>query len=109
LGGTLCCFYHKSTKRLLAADMLLNITPTPVMEPLIDNPDVRERGILTLLNSYEYFNELEISTVYPGHYEEFDDPKIKIDRQVKRIHSRKEECFDLIVSGTDNLLEIFQV
>ena len=106
--STQSCFYHKSSKRLLAADMLLNITPTPVMEPLIDNPDVRERGILTLLKSYEYFRELEISTVYPGHYEEFDDPKVKIDRQVKRIHSRKEECYKLIAEGTDNLLEIFQ-
>lgn len=106
--STQSCFYHKPSKRLLAADMLLNITPTPVMEPLIDNPDVRERGILTLLKSYEYFRELEISTVYPGHYEEFDDPKVKIDRQVKRIHSRKEECYKLIAEGTDNLLEIFQ-
>jgi len=106
--STQSCFYHRITKRLLSADMLLNITPTPVMEPLIDNPKVRERGILTLLKSYEYFRGMDISTVYPGHYEEFDDPKIKIDRQVKRIHARKEECFDLIAGGTDNLLEIFQ-
>ena len=43
-----------------------------------------------------------------GHYQEFDDPKVKIDRQVKRIHQRKEECYELIASGTYNLLEIFQ-
>lgn len=106
--STQSCFYHRPTQRLLAADMLLNITPTPVMEPLNDNQDVRERGILTLLQSYEYFRNLDITTVYPGHYQEFDDPKVKIDRQVKRIHQRKEECYELIASGTDNLLEIFQ-
>ena len=107
--STQSCFYHKSTRRLLAADMLLNITPTPVMEPLIDDEHVRERGILTMLESYEYFRNLDISTVYPGHFEEFNDPKVKIDRQVKRIHQRKEECYDLIGNGSDNLLYIFQV
>lgn len=107
--STQSCFYHRATQRLLSADMLLNITPTPVMEPLIDDENVREKGILTMLQSYEKFRALDISTVYPGHYEVFDDPKVKIDRQVKRIHQRKEECFQLISEGVNNLMDIFQM
>lgn len=105
---TQSCFYNKRTLQLFSADMLLKITPTPVMEVNPEDSSVREKSILTMLRSYEKFRNLPTSMVYPGHYEIFDDPIAKIDQQINRIHSRKEECFDLIASGTSDLVAIFQ-
>lgn len=106
---TQSCFYNPITHQLISADMLLKITPTPVMEVDPDDHSQRERSIVTMLDSYSKFRDLETSMVYPGHYENFDDPIDKIDYQVGRIHLRKEECFELIKNGTTDLLQIFQV
>ncbi len=105
---TQSCFYHQESKRLFAADMLLKITPTPVMEPTEEDGSIREKGILTMLDSYEKFRKLNASVVYPGHYEIFDDPDQKINQQIARIHQRKEECYTLIEKGMDNLIDVFQ-
>lgn len=106
--NTQSCFYNKSTQQLFSADMLLKITPTPVMEVASIDPWIREKSIITMLDSYEKFKNMSISMVYPGHYEEFDDPMVKIDHQVNRIYQRKEECYDLIKSGISDLVLIFQ-
>ena len=106
--NTQSCFYNKSTQELFSADMLLKITPTPVMEASEIETNKRQKSILTMLDSYAYYRSLPINRVYPGHYEIFDDPIDKIDNQLKRIDRRKEECFKLIENGTDNLLDIFQ-
>lgn len=94
-------FYQKDTKQLFGADMLLRLAPTPVYEG-------QDAPIVALLDSYEKFRSMEISKVYPGHYDPFSDHQKKIDNQVKRIHTRKEQCYDLIAAGNDNLLGLFQ-
>ena len=106
--NTQCCFYHGESRRLISADMLLRITPTPVMEFKLDEPDVREIGILTMLDSYAMFRELDSAMVYPGHYERFDNPNDIIDRQVHRIHQRKDECLQLIQNGYNTAMKVFQ-
>ena len=105
---TQSCFFHRGSRRLFAADMLLKITPTPVMEPTEGDDQKREKGILTMLDSYERFRALKATTIYPGHYEIFDDAEVKINQQINRIHQRKEQCYSLIAEGTDTLIDIFQ-
>lgn len=102
------CFYHEETQQMISADMLLSITPTPVLEPDAIDPSKREKSVITMLESYKVFRSIEMSEVYPGHYDIFNDPISKIDQQVTRIHQRKEECFELIKSGTSDLLGLFQ-
>lgn len=106
---TQSCFYHEATQQLLSADMLLRITPTPVMDVDPLDQTKRSKGIIDMLDSYETFREMEISEVYPGHYELFTDYRDKIDSQVQRIHSRKEDCYKLIKSGTSDLMSLFQL
>ncbi len=105
---TQSCFYQPVTQQMISADMLLKITPTPVIEADPEADGERELSILTMLESYAKFREIPMSMVYPGHYETFDDPIKKIDQQVHRIHKRKEECYALITSGVTDLFELFQ-
>lgn len=105
---TQSCFFSEDTGQLLSADMLLRMTPTPVMDVDPGENTKRAKGIIDLLNSYERFRSMDITMVYPGHYDIFEDYKEKIDAQVSRIHKRKEDCFELINNGTNDLMSIFQ-
>lgn len=100
------CFYQADNKWLIAADMLLRITPTPVMDVSIQDKKVRDKGLVQLLASYKKMAALDIDTVYPGHYEVFTNHKAVIKMQVDRIHERIEECFDLIKSGTQGFTDL---
>ena len=107
--ATQSTFFHEPSGSYLSADMLLRITPTPVIEPSLSNPKVREKGILQMMSSYDRLLGLEIGTTYPGHYETFDNAHDIIHRQVKRIEDRSMECLNSIKSGTHSFLEIFNV
>lgn len=102
------CFFNPRNGHFLSADMLLKITPTPVLDTQIDNPNERERGIFKLLNSFQRIRELGISKVFPGHFDIFENADEVIDNQLERIDLRKEECFDLIKNGTARFTEIGQ-
>ena len=103
------CFYNEGTKELLSADMLLSITPTPVIEFSHGQVDaVREKGILRLLESYKKLLDLDISIVYPGHYMPFDKAHEVIHRQVQRIHKRKEDCYQAILNGCTTAMNLFE-
>jgi len=84
------CFYQKEKKWLIGADMLLSITPTPVIEFRLDAPTKRQKGLAEMLQSFEKMKTLEIDTVFPGHYEPFSDHRRLIEAQVRRIHMRKD-------------------
>lgn len=107
--ATQSTFYHSPSTSYFSADMLLRITPTPVIEPSLENPKERERGIIKMLESYERLSKMDIGRVYPGHYDIFENHQAVIDRQVKRIHQRSEECLNIIKGGTNSFLEIFNV
>ncbi|RMG19501.1 MAG: MBL fold metallo-hydrolase, partial [Bacteroidetes bacterium] len=97
--NTQTCFFEPESGRLLAADMLLRITPTPVIEFSRENPRQRSRGLVSMLDSYQKLLQREISLVYPGHFEPFDQPHALIQEQLSRIHRRKAQCLDLIRQG----------
>ena len=103
------CFYQADKKWLIGADMLLSITSTPVIEFTLDDPTKREKGLATMLKSYQKIFDLEIETVYPGHYEPFNDHRRLIQSQLRRIHLRKEATYQLIEEGKNRFYELFDV
>lgn len=105
---TQSAFYNPWTKEFISADMLLSITPTPVIEPDMDNPGVRRKGILDMLDSYKKMLTKEIGTVYPGHYEIFENAYEVILRQMERIEERKNECLSIIQRGEYSFYKIFE-
>lgn len=103
------CFYQKEKKWLIGADMLLSITPTPVIEFRLDDPTKRQKGLAEMLQSFEKMKSLEIDTVFPGHYEPFSDHRRLIEAQVRRIHMRKDATYELIKDGKNRFYELFDV
>ena len=102
------CFFNPQNGHLLSADMLLKITPTPVLDANLADPSQREKGVFKLLESYQRLLGLDISTVFPGHYANFENAHQIINHQVGRIHLRKGECLKLIKSGRSSFMEIAQ-
>jgi len=101
------CFYHEKSGNLLSADMLLKITPTPVLEPSLEDPSIRSKGILDMMESYKLFDDLKLEKVFPGHYNIIYNGHEVISEQIKRIHQRKEETYQSIKSGKRNIVEIY--
>lgn len=101
-------FLHQASGSYLSADMLLKITPTPVIERSQQNPKERNKGILQMMYSYDRLLSLDISTVYPGHYEPFSDVHNVIHSQVKRIYQRAEDTYQLIKTGIDSFFILYQ-
>lgn len=102
------CFYQKKSKQLFSADMLLKVTPTPVIDANTEPPYTRNQSIVQLLESYQKFSELEVNMVYPGHYKPFDNPKAIIEHQVNRIRQRKLECLKWIEGGVSDFFSLLQ-
>lgn len=92
------CFYQPETRQFLAADMLLPVTPTPVIEEPIEG-DERVPGLPQFLDSLGEVEALEIDMVYPGHGAPFADHRSLIERQSTRIAERTEQCYELLAEG----------
>ena len=105
--STQSTFFNPLNGDFISADMLLKITPTPVIEPSRDDITKRNRGILEMMNSYERLLRFDIKKVYPGHYEIFENAHDVINRQVRRIDERTKQCYDLIKSGQSSFIVIF--
>lgn len=97
--NTQTCFYQAESRQFLAADMLLAITPTPVIEEPLDGSDERVPGLPQFLDSLAIVEALEIAWVYPGHGDIFTDHRALIQRQSERIAQRTEQCYGLIAEG----------
>lgn len=93
------CFFQEETGQFLAADMLLAVTPTPVIEEPLDGGNEREPGLPLFLDSLSLVENLAIQTVYPGHGPIFHDHQALIERQSRRIAERTEQCYELIAKG----------
>ncbi len=102
------CFYQEETGQFLAADMLLAVTPTPVIEEPIDGSDERVPGLPQFLDSLALVEELAIDTVYPGHGAPFTDHRGLIERQSSRIAERTEQCYELISEGNQTFVTLLQ-
>ncbi len=103
------CFYQKEKKWLIGADMLLSITPTPVIEFSLTDPEKRENGLAVMLQSYQKMLDLDIDKVFPGHYEPFGNHRKLIQNQLRRINQRKETTYQLIEDGKTRFHQLFDV
>jgi len=102
--GNQTVFWHSASKTMLSADMLLEVTPTPVIgESTSDSP---KPVIMEMLESYELFSGMDIDRTFPGHYKAFGNPQKCISEQVQRIHGRKEACFERIKSSKPTFMEL---
>ena len=100
-------FFNPLNGDYISADMLLRITPTPVIEPSREDMTKRNKGILEMMDSYERLLRFDIKKVYPGHYEIFENAHDVINRQVTRIDERTKHCYELIKSGQSSFIDIF--
>ena len=107
--NTQTCFFQPETGQFLAADMLLPLTPAPVLEAPLNGSMAREPSLPRLFESYELLYNMPIQQVYPGHGEPFDDHRALIDRQRARIELRKAECLALVQAGNDQLGDLLNV
>jgi glyoxylase-like metal-dependent hydrolase (beta-lactamase superfamily II) len=99
------CFYQAQTRQLLASDMLLPITPTPVVDaPRPGAP--RQPALPQFMASLARVEALEIARVYPGHGDPFDDHRSLIQAQRARIEVRKQECLDQIRAGRRTVVDL---
>jgi glyoxylase-like metal-dependent hydrolase (beta-lactamase superfamily II) len=106
---TQTCFYNAQNGDFLSADMLLKITPTCVVESDQKNSSKRNRSMAQLINSFEKLKEMDISKIYPGHYQPMNNHKALIDKQLDRIIMRKEQCYSLIKNGISRYFDLFNV
>lgn len=102
---TQTCFYQPETRAFLSADMLLPITPTPIVEAP-PNGKTRQPSLPVYLESLAKVEALVIETVYPGHGDPFHSHRDVIARQRARIHQRKEECLALVAEGVDTAVSL---
>lgn len=112
--NTQTCFFQPQTGQFLAADMLLPLTPAPVLEfPLTgksgDEKNVREASLPRMFDSFDRVYDLPIEQVYPGHGAPFTDHRGLIDRQRARIEMRKAKCLALIGEGKHQVGEMLDV
>jgi glyoxylase-like metal-dependent hydrolase (beta-lactamase superfamily II) len=100
-------FYQPQTRRLLASDMLLQRTPTPVVECLPDGQQ-RIRALPQFIDSLALVESLDVDMVFPGHGEPFTGHHQLIQQQRARIEKRKAECLDWVQQGCDTAVAIAQ-
>ena len=92
-------FLQKEQKRIFGSDMLLPITPMPIVVENPNKPGTPTRSLHDLLLSFARLLKFDIQTVYPGHGNVFVDANAMIEKQLARIEMRKEECFEAIKNG----------
>jgi glyoxylase-like metal-dependent hydrolase (beta-lactamase superfamily II) len=99
-------FYQPETRQLLSSDMLLAVTPTPVIEQPPSRESRRAPGLPLFLRSLDQLEALDVDTVYPGHGRPFVGHRRVIRRQRARILERKAECLGYVRSGLSTVAEL---
>lgn len=101
------CFYQPQSQQLIAADMLLHKTPTPVVEdPPPGQP--RQPALPIFLESLARLEALPIQIAYPGHGREITEPLPLMQQQRARIHARKNETLALIQQGNRTVADLLE-
>lgn len=101
--GMMTCFYQPETRQLISADMLLAITPTPVIEQPPPGAPRRVPALPQYMASLDRVEALDVETVYPGHGRPFNDHRAVIARQRERLLARKAECLGYVRDGIDTI------
>ena len=104
--SSLTCFYQPDTRQFLSTDMLLPLTPTPIVEKPPAGQLKRVPSLPQFLDSLDQIEKLDSDIVYPGHGQPFDNPIDVIQYQRARIAQRKEECLTLIQNGVQSVADL---
>ena len=107
--STLTCFYQPDVHHFLSTDMLLPLTPTPIVERPADGTHRRGKPLLKYLGSLERVEALEIEQVFPGHGDPFTEHRKLIRHQRERIQYRKDECLLHLRKGFKTLGELLPI
>ena len=99
-------FHQPQTRQLLSADMLLAVTPTPVVEQPPPGAGRRVPALPLFVRSLDVVEALEATMIYPGHGRPFTDPRRVIARQRQRIGQRRAECLDFVRAGLSRVPEL---
>jgi glyoxylase-like metal-dependent hydrolase (beta-lactamase superfamily II) len=105
--NTQTIYLQEETKKMLSADMLLSVTPTPFYELSGGLTGERIKGLPIMLQSYKTLNNLDFSVAFPGHYETITNPKEIISNQLAHIHKRKLQCLEFIKNGINNYQDLY--
>ncbi len=100
------CFYQAETRQLLSADMLLAITPVPVVESPPIGSSERVPALPLFMESLDLVEALDVDLVLPGHGRPFRQHREVIQRQRERIFARKNECLSWIEAGFSTPAEL---
>ena len=100
-------FFDPHSREIMSADMLLAITPTPVIEFDPIESDKRQMGLPKMLESFHKMKALNISIAYPGHYAPFEQVNDVIDTQLTRIETRLEFALTKIKDGIKDFDRLF--
>jgi glyoxylase-like metal-dependent hydrolase (beta-lactamase superfamily II) len=100
-------FWQSETGMFLGGDMLLENTPTPVVEAPPAGSG-RVPALPLFLQSLRHCDELPIGIVYPGHGAPFADHRTLIARQEARIARRSQETLQLVAGGMRTLPTLLQ-
>ena len=99
-------FHQPETRQLFSADMLLAVTPTPVVEQPPPGAGRRVPALPQFVRSLDVVEALEAEVVYPGHGRPFTDPRRVIARQRQRIAQRRAECLGFVRAGLTRVPEL---
>lgn len=99
-------FLQKEQRKIFGSDMLLPITPMPIVVEDPNQPGKPTRSLHDLLKSFGRLLKFDFKTVYPGHGPVYVDANVMIEKQLARIEMRKEECFEAIHAGHKTPFEI---
>ncbi len=97
--ATQTVFFQNESRQMFSADMLLKLTPTPVIELDPYDSTKRQVGLPKLIDSLNAMKKLDIAVAYPGHYETIENVDQLIETQLRRIEMRLEETRSLIKDG----------
>lgn len=98
-------FYQPETRQLISSDMLLQRTPTPVVELPADGR-TRQPSLPTFMRSLALVEALDVAVVYPGHGEPFGDHRALVQEQRERILRRVEDTYACIRGGCRTAAQI---
>ncbi|MEM9824637.1 MAG: MBL fold metallo-hydrolase [Bacteroidota bacterium] len=101
-------FIQPEEKRIFGSDMLLPLTPMPIVSEDPQQPGQAVRALSDLLHSFQKLIPLNLQRVYPGHGPVFDQANQIIQRQIARTQLRKEECLKVYRSGLTSVYQIHQ-
>lgn len=99
------CFYDKQKGFMLSGDTLLSrLSPNPLLD-LAENSS-RRKSLIEYISSLELLYNMDIKTVYPGHYETIHDHKTLIKNLLTFHYKRMMRIHNILKQGPMTPYEI---